>query len=144
MFQKEIIDRLNIYSGLGSGVIAVGIMFCLPQFNETALTTFGAIFLFWLSFCVNIGPAQAINKEWDISYGTYLYGWPISTLILWFFPHTNWWALSIVTLLFAYALGAISWFCLEDKAKNWRLAGVPKTLVKSFERIRTLILTRTP
>jgi peptidoglycan/LPS O-acetylase OafA/YrhL len=86
---------------------------------EAALTTFGAVTLFWLAFKADLGPLQRINDQWDISYGLYLYGWPAATLILWLNPAISPWSLAAMALPLAALCGAISWWGLEAPVQHW-------------------------
>ena len=49
----------------------------------------------------------------DISYGVYLYGWPVQKLILWYCPIASPWALFPLACVGAFALGLISWIYIE-------------------------------
>ena len=71
-----------------------------------------------------------INDRWDISYGTYLYGWPIATWVRWMDPTISPWVLVVTTLPLAWAMGAASWWGLERWCKMPFKAprhGVPAT-----------------
>jgi peptidoglycan/LPS O-acetylase OafA/YrhL len=83
-----------------------------------ALVTLGGYALFWLAFKSNIGPLQHINDRWDISYGVYLYGWPVATLILWFNPRMEPWILALTAIPIAMLCGAASWWGLERWTKD--------------------------
>jgi uncharacterized membrane protein len=44
--------------------------------------TFGAIALYWLAFRARLGRIQRVNNRVDISYGTYLYSWPVQLALV--------------------------------------------------------------
>lgn len=129
LFRREITDRLNWKASLVCATGAVALMF-LPHFAEAGFSTFGAAALFWLALKADLGRLQRINDSWDISYGVYLYGWPIATLLLWFNRDLSPWLLATATLPLALACGVASWWGLEkwtkDLGRQWRVTN-PKT-----------------
>lgn len=58
----------------------------------------------------------SLKKFGDISYGVYLYGWPMQMLVrgLWG-PGISWWMLFILSLLAACLCGYLSWHLLEKR-----------------------------
>ena len=99
-----------------------------PHLAELALTTLGGVVLYWLAFRANIGRLQRINSTWDISYGVYLYGWPVSMLLVWFNRGIDPAALAAATLPIAFTLGAASWFAVEQ----W-----PTRITNRFQGVRS-------
>ena len=119
LFRNEIGPRLSAKAAIGCGALAAALMYRDPHFAELALVTFGAVTLFWLAFRPQLGRWQRVNDSWDISYGVYLYGWPIATYIRWIEPSISPWTLAAATLPLAYLCGAASWWGLERWAKDW-------------------------
>jgi peptidoglycan/LPS O-acetylase OafA/YrhL len=74
--------------------------------------------VFWLALKAELGPLQRINDRWDISYGTYLYGWPAAITILYFDRAISPWALAALALPAAMMLGALSWWGVEKPVKD--------------------------
>jgi peptidoglycan/LPS O-acetylase OafA/YrhL len=56
----------------------------------------------------------------DASYGLYLYGWPVSKLLAWYWPAIAPAVLVALTLPFAYGLGRLSWALIERPALAWK------------------------
>jgi peptidoglycan/LPS O-acetylase OafA/YrhL len=56
----------------------------------------------------------------DISYGTYLYGWPIQKLLLWHIPTLSPWALFALCTPLALLAGTISWYLVEKPALRFK------------------------
>jgi peptidoglycan/LPS O-acetylase OafA/YrhL len=56
---------------------------------------------------------SGFNKLPDISYGIYLYGWPISKLIIFYQPKIDYWLLSEESLFVAVLFGLLSWYLIE-------------------------------
>ena len=90
----------------------------LQPIAQTGVAVFGAVGLFWLGLKADLGPLQRINDRWDISYGTYLYGWPVAITILYFDRSISPWALAALTLPAAMTLGALSWWGVEKPVKD--------------------------
>jgi peptidoglycan/LPS O-acetylase OafA/YrhL len=59
---------------------------------------------------------KSVNDETDISYGLYLYAWPIGKLIAWYAPDLNLVAVMILNLALACAFGFVSWYLIERPA----------------------------
>ncbi|WP_201839013.1 acyltransferase family protein [Microvirga zambiensis] len=63
---------------------------------------------------INLGNAARFG---DLSYGTYLYGWPVQQLVrAWLGEGAQWWEIFAVSLPAALALGFVSWHLVEKPA----------------------------
>jgi peptidoglycan/LPS O-acetylase OafA/YrhL len=99
------------YAALAACVL-IGALF-VPQIASVALMTLGAYVLFWVAFKATWQPLLTINARDDISYGVYLYAWPIGTLLIWFLPGIPLVVHGLLTLAGSLALGFVSWHALE-------------------------------
>lgn len=65
-------------------------------------------------FC---GPIKNIERRGDLSYGVYMYGWPVQ-LLLPLFGATQWgvWPYTFLTVLVVLPLAAMSWLLVEKPA----------------------------
>jgi peptidoglycan/LPS O-acetylase OafA/YrhL len=117
LWWKQIEPRLN---GIGAIICLVALSAGLfsPLLCTMALVIFGAYILFWLAFKANLGPLQKINDRWDISYGVYLYGWPVASCLLWLNRDTSPLDLAVWSLLLALAFGTASWIGVERWSKD--------------------------
>lgn len=109
--------RLN-YSARIAAVAAVGLVISL-FFRESAqlgAMTLGGYALFWAAFRARWRPFRTINAKDDISYGVYLYAWPIALVAIWFWRDISPVALGLLTLAGSIALGAVSWRLIEKPA----------------------------
>ena len=117
LFKDQVLPRLAARSAAVLAVAALLLMYD-PHLAEAGLTVFGGLALFWLALKARIGPLQAVNDSWDISYGVYLYGWPIAIFILYRNPHIAPGLLAALALPLAFACGAVSWWGLEKRTKD--------------------------
>jgi len=106
----------------GQRAAAAAIISVILMFNhhiaEAGLTIFGGFSMFWVSFKANLGPLGNVNNRWDISYGTYLYGWPIAIIIVYYYRTINPIILASISLPVALIAGAASWFLIERWTKD--------------------------
>ncbi len=117
LFSDNLFRWIDGRTALLAAIVAGALLFRDSHFAEAGLITVGAISLFWIALKSNLGPLQAVNDRWDISYGVYLYGWPISTAILWFDRGVSPLILAASTLPLAYLAGAASWWGVEKWTK---------------------------
>ncbi|MDF7810496.1 acyltransferase [Hymenobacter sp. YC55] len=93
------------------GIVLFALLF-LPVPPTVALSTLGAYFLFWVAFA-RISFLDSFQNMSDISYGVYLYGWPIQKLLEWYFPTVSVWVLVVVAFGLCCVMGAASWHLIE-------------------------------
>ena len=79
---------------------------------QAALLTLGAYALFWLAFAP-LPLLRHFGRGVDVSYGTYLYGWPMQKLLLWHWPSLHPLPLFILASALALACGFASWHLIE-------------------------------
>ncbi len=53
------------------------------------------------------------NRLPDVSYGIYLYAWPINKILLWHFPELNIYLTMVLVGVLSILAGAISWYVVE-------------------------------
>lgn len=110
---------------LAVGVL--GLLLPVKPVADVAFGLFGGLGLFWLSFRAGIGPLQRINDRWDISYGAYLYGWPIAAMLFYFRRDLGPWELAALSLVGALAMGWLSWTLVESWSKGLFKTRWPRT-----------------
>jgi peptidoglycan/LPS O-acetylase OafA/YrhL len=86
-----------------------------------ALITVGAYLFFAFSF-LELPILSKFATFPDISYGVYLYGWPIQKLLVWYFPLISSWLLFVVATGLCFVFGWLSWTFVEKPCL--RLRGV--------------------
>lgn len=72
---------------------------------------------------VPLGRWRAVFNRNDVSYGTYLYGWPVAQLWLTALPGLGSMTLAVLTLPVAALLGLLSWRLVERPAMRLRPGG---------------------
>jgi peptidoglycan/LPS O-acetylase OafA/YrhL len=115
--------RGTLLQDRGPGFVLALLAACLaamlvPALSDIAVVTLGGVCVFWLAFTADLGPLQTVNDRWDISYGVYLYGWPIASVLLWHHRDVTPFELAVEALLASLAVGAASWFLVEKPVKE--------------------------
>lgn len=105
-----------------AALLTVAMLGCMfhPHLADTAVGLLGGFPLFWLALKADLGRFQRINDRWDISYGVYLYGWPIGITLRWIYPGLDAWLLVSATLPLALLCGVLSWHWVEKPVKGLR------------------------
>ena len=106
-----------------AAVILVALMFS-PRLAELALATCGGYLLFY--FALRPLPfTAAVNRLPDISYGIYLYGWPVQMLMLWYLPGRSPWLLLACALALVVPVALLSCYLVEQPMMRYKLKGLP-------------------
>ena len=95
-------------------IFSILLFFCLfsTRLAELALVVIGGYLLIY--FAGGFMPLLSrFQTAPDISYGVYLYGWPVQMLLIWHFGFASPWALFCVALLMSALLGFVSWVSIE-------------------------------
>ena len=102
------------YRGVWALAAVIAVELCL--YNELAaslaLVTAGAYLLFWFAFA-NLPALNYFKTHADVSYGVYLYGWPVQSLLIWYFPGVSPWEVSAAALAVCLGVGFLSWHAVE-------------------------------
>lgn len=83
-----------------------------PRGVELAVALCGGYLLFYCAF-VRSALLDRMRRWPDISYGVYLYGWPVQKLVIFWFPAVSPAELTVVALAGAMLLGFASWHVVE-------------------------------
>jgi peptidoglycan/LPS O-acetylase OafA/YrhL len=91
---------------------------------EAALAVLGGYIFFWFAFNVRSPILAAIGQKVDISYGVYLYAWPVQKLLIWWDPKISPWLVLFETTAIAGILAFGSWWLVEKPFLNLKTAFV--------------------
>ena len=100
-------------------MILLGLLFN-KQLAHIGLITFGAYLLFNFAFNYKNKFLNKIGTKTDLSYGIYLYAWPIQNLIIQNNPTIDLLTLSLMVLAIAAVLALISWTLIEKPFINMK------------------------
>jgi peptidoglycan/LPS O-acetylase OafA/YrhL len=93
--------------------VALVISLFAPATVNLSVAILGGYLILWFASLGGQTICSRINNENDISYGVYLYAWPVTKLILWYWPDMNIVLVGVLTLIGAAGMGAVSWHLLE-------------------------------
>lgn len=120
LFKEKIV--FNPIAGVFSMLIFVTGLFS-PLYSELFIALFGGYLLFYFAQAP-VRQLRRVNAFPDISYGLYLYGWPVQKLLLWNWPGMSACFLFALSLIAGVGLGFLSWNLVEKpslKLKDFRL-----------------------
>src|SRR5712675_3234852 len=80
---------------------------------------FGCYLALWLALNPRL-PVIRAARFGDLSYGLYIYGWPIEQCVVYFSGATApWWAVFLISALATAAIAFLSWHLIEKRCR-WR------------------------
>jgi peptidoglycan/LPS O-acetylase OafA/YrhL len=101
-------------------IAAAALTICLylaPVVVPLAIGVLGGYLIFWFALRCPVLPISRFANNTDLSYGIYLYAWPIQSTIAFFTARSiNPWALSAISLALAAAAAWVSWTFIEKPA----------------------------
>lgn len=109
--------RIGMHPGLalGSAGAFVGLVLISPSWGGQAGSLFATYVLLYLG---HVLPSPEWVRVHDVSYGMYIYGFPVQQLIMTFVPGATFWGLTLGALAGTAVLAAASWFWLESPIIN--------------------------
>jgi peptidoglycan/LPS O-acetylase OafA/YrhL len=114
LFQPNI-SYNHLFALIAAGGLTIGLFFA--PLVPIALAVCGGYLIFWFAFRCPVLRISRFAIHTDLSYGIYLYGWPIQSTIAFFLARAiNPWALSAVTLVLAAGAAWLSWTFIEKPA----------------------------
>lgn len=113
LFGDRIVYTWKIAAGSAS-VLLLSMYFEIGQ--EVAFFVLGGYIIIWFSLHFKNTHLSRINSNTDISYGVYLYAWPIGGLLIYFFSIDSPLLLFVLTLPLSMIVGWLSWVIVESNA----------------------------
>lgn len=104
----------------------VAALFLPVPLAEIGFAGFGGYVIFYLARAARGTFWARINAKNDISYGLYLYGWPMQKLVWWYAPDAPLPLAFLAALALATGCGWISWLGVERPALRWARARPPQ------------------
>jgi peptidoglycan/LPS O-acetylase OafA/YrhL len=127
VFRKEIVYRPS-YAMIAAAVLTAAMF---SQNTATlAVPTLGAYCLFWFAFSPTASWLNNVGHKNDISYGVYLYAWPIQNLSIKYLPGITPWGVLAISAAVSCVLGWASWVLIE---RRWKY-GITKPAMVFSER----------
>jgi peptidoglycan/LPS O-acetylase OafA/YrhL len=84
-----------------------------------AFPVFGSFLIIRLALAPSLPPVRAARFG-DLSYGLYIYGWPIEQCIVYASDdHIAWWALFLISTAITVPTAFLSWHLVEKRCR-WR------------------------
>ena len=87
--------------------------------SSLVLPIAGSYAVLWLALS-EWSPLRFCTPRNDVSYGVYLYGWPIQKLLLWYLPAVPLAGQAAGTLGASLLLGWLSWTLIEKRGLAWK------------------------
>jgi peptidoglycan/LPS O-acetylase OafA/YrhL len=114
LFQRHIV--YNHALALAAAVLLIiGLFF--QAVVPLAVAVLGGYLIFWFALDSPVLSISRFTNKTDLSYGIYLYAWPIQSTIAFFTDRAiNPWALSVITLALAAGAASVSWTFIEKPA----------------------------
>lgn len=104
--------RFTRRGALVSAVALLALMFS-RHYVELGLATFGGYLLFYFAFRP-MWLTESFNRLPDISYGVYLYGWPVQTLLAAYLAPLSPWVNLLLACLIVLPVSVLSWYLVEQ------------------------------
>ena len=108
-------DRLSVSAIVAAALLAATWLAAGTPLYKALLFAFEGYGVIWLALAPGLSH-PALEPHADLSYGTYLYGWPVQQTLVQLFPGAA--ALSLLPLAVAISLivAALSWYVVEKPA----------------------------
>jgi peptidoglycan/LPS O-acetylase OafA/YrhL len=82
-----------------------------PKEFEVVFIVCGGYLLFYFA-TLALPPLAFMSRVPDISYGIYIYGWPVESLLIWYY-HASPWVTFSVSVVVCFVFGYLSWHLIE-------------------------------
>ncbi len=120
-------DRLPLLPSLVVAAVAVTALakLALPALYAPALFVGSAYLFLFIAMAPGLSHPR-LEPRWDISYGVYLYGWPVQQALQALYPAVPGWIMLGPALVVTGLLAAASWLLVERPALDLKNRFMPK------------------
>jgi peptidoglycan/LPS O-acetylase OafA/YrhL len=108
-------DKVPVSWGVALALLAAAWLAGGTALYKALLFAFEAYAVIFLALAPGLSHPR-LDLDADLSYGTYLYGWPVQQALVQLFPGAAALALLPPAILIALAVAALSWFLVEKPA----------------------------
>jgi peptidoglycan/LPS O-acetylase OafA/YrhL len=107
----------RIFDGRIALLALAGLVISVPLHQFLVLfPLFGCYLALWLALTPRL-PVIPVARFGDLSYGIYIYGWPVEQGVVWLLgAHAAWWQVFLLAMPAAAALAFLSWHLVERPA----------------------------
>ena len=132
-------ERIRWNRILGTVSILASVL-CMGSLVATrfVLPIAGSYAILWLALSER-SPLRYLCPANDISYGVYLYGWPVQKLLLGYLPSLALGSQMFLTLSVSVVLGWLSWNLIEKRSLAWKAAWA-KAIVRDSDSTERRLL----
>jgi peptidoglycan/LPS O-acetylase OafA/YrhL len=105
----------RIFDGRVALLALAGLVLSIPLRQFIALfPVFGCYLALWLALSPRL-PVIRAARFGDLSYGLYIYGWPVEQMVMWLSGgRAPWWQVFLIALPSASAIAFLSWHLVES------------------------------
>jgi peptidoglycan/LPS O-acetylase OafA/YrhL len=108
-------DRLPVSWIIAAALFAATWLSAGTPLYKALLFAFSAYGTIWLALAPGLSH-PALEPHADLSYGTYLYGWPVQQALVQLFPKATSLALLPPAIVISLMLAGLSWYLVEKPA----------------------------
>lgn len=122
-------DRIR-YDGRNAALAGGALVAALfsPHLAEAGVAIFGGYLLFWAAFKARSPRLARIGGRIDLSYGVYLYAWPVQKLLIGAAPGLSPWLIFAASTAIAGLFAAASWRWIERPFLSLKTAALPRAV----------------
>lgn len=121
--------RLSAWPLLG---LALAVLLRETPLYRTVLFLAECYAAIWVAFAPSLA-RPALDLPADLSYGVYLYGWPIQQTLFALWPHTSLPVLLAASLVLSLAVAAVSWYAIEKPASRLKARAMGRRAIGTIE-----------
>lgn len=130
---RDIIVYRNDVAALAA-IALIGLLFNHTT-EELAIPTLAGYLIFWTAFQMNTPRLNRINSSTDISYGIYLYAWPIQNLLVKYVTGISPLVVMSLTTAVAGSAALLSWRLIEKPSLRLKALWKNSADLQQFERV---------